>query len=148
MTDYDATLKVFFAEVIKYLEKLQAKAPDKVQLNRIKAAIDGVQRVMANPMKYADYNVRVADGLEKDAEGFIPAETNDNAVYLAYAAVVNSMGDLHSEFDYTRKQAQQKLLSALKRMKYKNSKNMLRDITFAFKSPESFAVRSTKQYEI
>lgn len=148
MIDYDATLKMFFAEVVKYLEKLQRKAEDNVQQKRIASAIDIVQRVAANPMKYADYTTRVKDGMEGGAviNAFIPDGTNDNSVRLTYSAVVNSMGDLNSEFNWKRKDAQQKLLTALRRLKYKNSTNLLKDLTFAFKSPKSFAVQSTKQY--
>lgn len=150
MIDYDATLKMFFAEVVKYLEKLQRNAEDEIQSNRCKAAIDVVQRIANNPMKYADYNVRVKDGMETDdfVKAFVPTNTRNNALYLVYSVVVNSMGDLHSHFDFHRKQAQQKLLNALKGVKYINSTNLLKDFTFKFKSPKSFAVQSTKQHQI
>lgn len=150
MVDYDATLQKFFAENIKYLEKLRARAKDKVHADRVTAAIDIVKRVAANPSKFANYTARVKEGLESAdiAMSFIPQGSQDNKVYLTYNAVLNSMGDLKSSFEYRREQAQQELLKALKVIKYKNSSSLLKDFIFPFKSPAHFAVRSNKQYQI
>ncbi|MCM1294529.1 MAG: hypothetical protein NC311_03135 [Muribaculaceae bacterium] len=150
MIDYDATLQMFFVENIKYLEKMKSKAQDKVYATRIMAAIDVVQRIAANPAKFADYNARVKEGMEDFdiCNAFIRPGTNDNSAWLSFSAVINSMGDLNNRFDYKREQAQKKLLVALKSIKYKNSTNMLKDFVFSFKSPKSFAIESTKQYEI
>lgn len=150
MIDYEATLKMFFEEVKKYLTNLRGQAKDKVYLFRINAAIDVVERIAANPAKYGDYRVRCEEYMEKPdiANAFIPAGTNDNTVYLSYAAVLNSMADLYVKSDYKREQAQKKLLASLKTLKYKNSKNAFKDFVFAFKSPQSFAVQSKKQYQI
>lgn len=150
MVDYDATLRQFFTEIEKYLENLRGKAKDKISANKITATIDVVRRIAANPAKFADYNVRVKEGMESFdvANAFIPSGSNDNSVYLSFSAVINSMGDLNNRFDYKREQAQKKLLAALKSIKYKNSTNMLKGFVFPFKSPKSFAIQSTKQYEI
>lgn len=151
MIDYDATLKMFFAENIKYLEKLRTRAKDTIVADRITAAIDGVQRIMANPQKFADYRVRVKEGFENSdlAEAFIPSGSQDNSVTLSFFAVLNAMGDLKNPNDYKREQAQKKLLAALKRIKYKNSSSVLKDFTFPFRSPANFAVQAEKkQYQI
>ena len=142
MIDYNATLKIFFNEVVKYLESLRKKAKDDVCANRITAAIDIVGRIAKDPKKYSSYSVRCKDGIENMdvGEAFIPAGTNDNRVFLSYSAVVNSMGDLNSPNDFQRAEAQKKLLNAMKSVKYRNSTSVLKDFTFPFKSAESFAV--------
>ncbi|MBD5400410.1 hypothetical protein HDR61_01515 [bacterium] len=59
------------------------------------------------------------------------------------------MGDLKSEFKWQRKDAETKLLNALKGIKYRNSTSLLKDFTFSFKSPSHFAVAMQKdQYQI
>lgn len=147
MLDYDATLQIFFAENIKYLEKLKSKAKDKVYATRIMAAIDMVKRIAANPAKFADYGMRVKEGMESGAfaNAFIPVGTENNSALLSFFAVLNSMGDLDSRFDYRREQAQKKLLVALKSIKYKNSTSMLKDFVFPFRSAESFAVHDNQK---
>ncbi len=149
MIDYDSTLQIFFAETVKYLEKLQGRAKDKISADRIAAAIDIVRRIAANPVKYADYGTRCREGMENFdfSEAFLRrsgAET-DNSAYLSFASVINSMADLNSKFDYQREGAQKKLLAALKSLKYKNSTSMLKDLVFSFRSAESFAVRDVQK---
>lgn len=149
--DYAATLKIFFAENIKYLEKLRIKTKDKKAVARIAAAIDMVKRIMAEPHKFADYRVRVKEGMENGelAEAFIPEGSQNNSVTLSFFAVLNAMGDLKSPHEYEREQAEAKLLNALKGIKYKNSSSLLKDFTFPFKSPAYFAVQAQKkQYQI
>lgn len=151
MIDYNATLQMFFVENIKYLEKLRAKAKDKNGADKITAAIDMVQRIAANPSKFADYDARKNDGMESGelTEAFIPQGTQNNSASLSFFAVLNSMGDLNSKFDWQRDKAQKKLLAALKSIKYKNSSSLLKDFTFPFKSPTHFAVHmQKKQYQI
>lgn len=150
MIDYDATLQMFFSETIKYLERLRTRAKDKIYADRITAAIDVVQRIAANPTKYADYAVRAREGLDNGdlAMAFIPQGSHDNSVYLSFSAVLNSMGELNDRFDWNREKAQQKLLAALKTVKYKNSTSKLKVLTFKFKSPKDFAIQSNKQYQI
>lgn len=148
MIDYNATLQIFFAEVVTYLEKLQRKVRDKKHRDKIKAGIDVIQRIAKNPKKYADYNARIGEDMEWLGQVLVPLGTLDERVYLTYSAVVNSMNDLNGgDYGY-RKDAQKKLLTALKTMKFINSTNMLKNITFMFKSPRSFAVQSKKQYQI
>lgn len=150
MIDYDATLKMFFEDVMEYLEKIQSDEKEDSQKYRITDAVAKLVRVADNPMNYADYVARLNEGMETAdfVNAFFPTKTQDNKVYLAYFAVVNSMGDLNSEFEDARKEAQQKLLAARRTVKYKLSTNWLKDITFALKSPKSFAIKSTKQHQI
>lgn len=149
MIDYNATLKLFFEENIKYMERLRAKAKDEMETKGFDLAITKVRLIAENPLKFAQYKVRCDAGMEDGyiAHAFIPHGTYDNRAYLSFAAVLNSMGDLNSKFDYKRQEAQQKLLNALKSIKYRNSGNLLKDFTFPFKSPAHFAVRTKdKQY--
>ena len=145
--DYDATLQMFFAESIKYLEKLRTKTKDKKAVARINAAIDMVKRIMAEPQKFADYRVRVKEGMENGelAEAFIPVGSQNNSVTLSFYAVLNAMGNLKSQYEWERAEAQQKLLNALKGIKYRNSTSLLKDFTFPFKSSAYFAVQMQKK---
>ena len=145
--DYDATLQMFFAESIKYLEKLRTKTKDKKAVARINAAIDMVKRIMAEPQKFADYRVRVKEGMENGelAEAFIPVGSQNNSVTLSFYTVLNAMGNLKSQYEWERAEAQQKLLNALKGIKYRNSTSLLKDFTFPFKSSAYFAVQMQKK---
>lgn len=147
MIDYDATLQKFFAEVIKYLEKVQRKVEDEAQLNLNKKMIDVVRRIAAEPAKYADYSVRVAANMEGDVKmGFFPTmRLMDNRALLAYDELLHALADFDSQFAWKRQEAQQKLLAALKTVKYINSTNILKDFTFAFKSPKSFAIKKEQK---
>lgn len=145
MINYDATLRTFFDEIIKYLEKLATKAPDKVYADRIAAAIKSVGIIRSNPRRYIDYNMRTQVESPDMVEAFIPAKTNNNKVYLLYNSVVYTMGELDSPFDWKREAAQKKLLMALKEIKYINSTSLLKDLTYMFKSPIQFAVKEEKQ---
>lgn len=142
--DYGATLQKFFAENIKYLEKLARKTKDKKDADRISAAIDMVRRIAANPAEFADYRVRAKEGMESAefARAFIPVGTDDNSVYLSFSGTLHLVGDLNSRLDIKREQAQEKLLKALKTIKYKNSSNVLKDFTFPFMSQKYFAVKA------
>lgn len=75
------------------MEKQRLHANDQIALKRINNAISVVSRVAANPKMFGGYNVRVKAGLEPMdlVDAFMPAGTDDNRVYLAYSAVVNSM---------------------------------------------------------
>lgn len=147
MINYDATLKQFFAECVKYLEKQRSRAQDQVKIKRINDAIVAVLRVSANPKQFGDYNVRVKAGVETldMVEAFMPAGTGDNRVYLAYNAVVNSMDKLDSEYDWYRTAAQQTLLNSLKAIKYRNTTNILKDFYFPLLSAKKFAIKSEKK---
>lgn len=145
MIDYNATLQKFFDEVILFLEKRKSRAKDEVELKRIIDAMAEVRAVAANPKKYADYNARVNDGLERMhlADAFMPTP-HDNTAYLIYNKVLWNMGKLDSQFDWERKEAETVLLGALKKMKYKNAGNILKDFYFPFVSPEKYAVKKQR----
>ena len=147
--DYDATLQKFFKQCIAYLEKLQKNTKDKSAAYKITAGIDMVKRIAAKPMAFADYRARINDGIRDDAlaAAFIPQGTNDNSMFLTFSAVVSSMGDLKSQSEHRREQAQKKLLAASKTAQYKTSSSMFKDFKFPFLSPEHFAVK-TSQYQI
>lgn len=139
MIDYDATLQQFFAECIKFLEKQRLHANDQIALKRINNAISVVSRVAANPKMFGGYNVRVKAGLEPMdlVDAFMPAGTDDNRVYLAYSAVVNSMENLYNEYDWHRAEAQQTLLNSLKAIKYRNTTSVLKDFYFPLLSAKN-----------
>ena len=138
MTDYDATLQEFFSDVLLFLERRKQRAKDVVEQKRIIDAIAEVQTVARNPVKYVDHAVRAKDGLER--LGLADAYTY-SSVYLIYSKVLAIMGKLHSQFDLERAEAQKILLNARKRMKYKNSTNILKDFYFPFVSPERYGVK-------
>ena len=140
MIDYDATLQEFFKEVIKFLDNRAARAQDEFEYQRICKAREHVQKIAANPVKYADYNARVAGGVEPQPDAFMP-NPRDNSAYLILSKVLHSMEKLNSEFDWYRKEAQEVLLKACRAIAYKNSTNLFKDIKFAFLRPERFAVK-------
>lgn len=142
MIDYNATLQKFFDEVVLFLEKRKSHAKDEVEQKRIIDAMAEVRAVAANPKKYADYDARVKDGLERMdlVDAFMPTP-RDNSAYLIYNKVLWNMAKLHSQFDWERGEAQKVLLNALKQMKYKNAGNILKDFYFPFVSPEKYAVK-------
>lgn len=145
MIDYKMTLSVFFQEIIKYLEKRAMCAADEYVLKNIKDAIRIVNIVSGDTKKYSDYVARVNAGLETNVvEGFM-AGTKDNSVFLAYNSVLCSMGNLDSEFSWKRADAQNVLLDAMKRVKYKNTENILKDFYFPFLSPKKFAIQSRQE---
>ena len=141
MIDYEKTLKSFFAEIIKYLDGLAKRAPDGITYSRIDAARDIVAKIKDEPFKYSDYNVRVRESMEALPSAFMPND-HDNSIFLLYNRVLNSMGNLKSPHDYWREEAQQKLLNSLKTIKYKNSKNVLKDLYFPFISAKKYAVKT------
>lgn len=142
MIDYNATLQKFFDEVVLFLEKRKSHAKDEVEQKRILDAMAQVRAVAANPKKYADYDTRVKDGLERmDLVGAFMPIPHDNSVYLIYKNVLCNMAKLYSQFDWERGEAQKVLLNALKQMKYKNAGNILKDFYFPFVSPEKYAVK-------
>ena len=141
MIDYDATLKKFFDETIKFLEKRLQSAKDKEEQTRIVEAVRQVKEISKNPRKYADYNVRVKNDLVLDARAFMPTQY-DNSAFLIYQKVEWNMGDLYSPYDYQRHEAQKILLNGIKQMQYKNSTNLLKDLYFLFVSPKKYAVKT------
>ena len=140
MVDYEATLKEFFKEIIVFLERRKNKAEDEIELGRIKTAIAAVSKIAENPKQYADYDYRVKMGLEIWPDAFMPTPL-DNSVYLIYNRVLYAIQNLGSEYDYYRKGAQETLLEMLRAIKYKNSTNLFKDLTFLFRSGKSFAVK-------
>ena len=140
MIDYDATLQKFFQEILHFLNKQMQRAKDKHEVLRIANTADIVRAVAKNPGKYSDYNARVADGVEPQAEPFMP-NPRDNSAYLILRKVLHHMGNLDNEYEWYRKEAQDILLKARRAIAYKNSKNLFRDIQFLFKSAEKFAVK-------
>lgn len=142
MTDYDATLQEFFSDVLLFLERRKQRAKDVDEQNCIIDAIATVQTIARNPFKYADYAVRVKDGLARLSlvDAFMPTP-RDNSAYLIYSRVLYYMGNLHSQFDWERAEAQKVLLNARKQMQYKNSTNILKDLYFPFVSPERYGVK-------
>ncbi len=117
MINYDATLKLFFDEIIKYLENLSAKAPDQVVADRITNAINSVSIIRLNPKRYSDYGIRTKIETSGMADAFIPAGTSDNRVYLIYDSVVFSIADLYIPNDWKRGAAREKLFFANKKIK-------------------------------
>lgn len=140
MTDYDATLQEFFSDVLLFLERRKQRAKDVDEQKCIIDAIAEVQTVARNPVKYADYAVRVRDGVELHAEPFMPTP-HDNSAYLIYNKVLWNMGKLHSQFNWERGEAQKVLLDARKQMQYKISTNILKDLYFPFVNPKRYAVQ-------
>ena len=140
MTDYDATLQEFFSDVLLFLEKRKMVARDEVELKRIVKTIRIVDKVSENPRLYASYNMRVKDGLVEDASAFMTSPSN-NSAYMIYSRVLYVMGNLWSDFDWERKEAQKVLLNARKQMQYKNSTNILKDLYFPFVNPKRYAVQ-------
>lgn len=149
VNDYDATLQKFFAESIWYLEKLKKKTKDKKAAYNITAAIDMIQRIAANPAKFAGDNMRRKEGIDDNilAEAFIPVGTDDNNMSLSFFAVLNSMGDLKSSLGQKREVAQNKLLKSRRQLNYKLSSSMFKDVKYKFLSPEYFAIKK-EQYQI
>ena len=145
MIDYDASLQKFFQLTIKYLQQRKKKAADKRDLKNIEMAIIAVEGVANDPKMFADYNKRVAAGIEDGdvADGFI-GKSGDNSVYLVWAGVVSRLADLENDFDYTRQDAQKYLLNAIKTMSYKTSKNILKDFAYPFLPQKHFAVKSNE----
>ena len=140
ITDYKATLQEFFKEVLKFLDNRAVYAKDEFDYQKICKAREDVKQIAANPKKYADYNARVADGVEPQAEPFMP-NPHDNSTYLILRKVLHHMGNLDNEYEWYRKEAQDILLKARRAIAYKNSKNLFKDIQFLFKSAEKFAVK-------
>ena len=138
--DFDATLKKFFDEIVKYLTKRGQNAKTVEIRDNVLTAISVVRRIMADPAKYSDYNARVKDGLEQHSvvDGFM-AGTRDNSVFLLYDGVLWAMKDLYSPYEWEREQARQKLLSAKKAIEYKNSTNLLKDFYYPFLPVKMFA---------
>lgn len=141
MIDYDATLQKFFQEILLFLNKRMERAKDKHDVICIMNTADIVRAVAKNPGKYADYNMRVADKLVEDARAFMP-NSSDNSAFMIYQHVLNSMGKLNSPYEWERTEAQRVLLEMLKRIKYKNASNVLKDLYFPFMSAKRFAVQS------
>jgi len=150
MIDYDATLQSFFEYVIKYLDMRAARAHDKEEAEHIANARVKVQKLAANPKKYADYQARIADRVDPfDYDflaAFIPHGTRDNSALLVYSDVVASLSDFYSEYDYARDKAHKTLLNKIKAMKYKTARGgMLKDFYYPFLSPSRFAVKVQNQ---
>ena len=143
MIDYNATLQDFFSEIINFLNKQLESAKDDICFSRIEEAINIVRKISSNPVKYADYNTRVKENLVADVNAFMLSE-RDNSVYLLYRDVLCSIENLNSQYDWKRGQAQEKLLQSLRKIKYKNSNNLLKKIEYLFKSSDKFAVQKQK----
>ena len=140
ITDYKATLQEFFKEVLKFLDNRASYAKCELEYQKICKAREDVKQIAANPSKYADYSARVADGVDPQPEAFMP-NPHDNSAYLILSKVLHHMGNLDSEFEWYRKDAQVVLLNARRAIAYKNSKNLFKDIQFMFKPAEKFAVK-------
>ena len=140
IADYKATLQEFFKEIIKFLDDRAAFSKDEFEYQKICKAREDVKQIAANPLKYADYTARVEDGVDPQPGAFMP-NPHDNSIYLILSKVLHYMGNLDSEFEWCRKEAQDVLLKARRAIAYKNSKNLFRDVQFLFKSAEKFAVK-------
>lgn len=138
MIDYDATLQKFFNEVLKWLEKMRIKVKDKKQLAQIEQTIINVKTVAKNPQKYADKDTLYRDN-PLDWE-FLDAHMNP-IVSQVYHRVMLSLPDLLSESSFMREEAQQNLLKSLEVVKYQNSTNLFKDITYNLISPSRYAVK-------
>ena len=142
MIDYDATLKDFFDEVIKFLEKREKAAKDKVEQRRVFDAIWAVNTVARNPKKYSDYDARCKDGLENCVAGFVVG--GQSPVYRLYSQVLYNMENLSSEYDWEREQAQKVLLDAVRQIKYINDTNPFKSLYYPF-LPLQYFSRKVKQ---
>ncbi len=142
MTDYDATLKDFFEEVIKFLKKRERLAKDEVEQRRVFDAIRAVNTVAENPKKYSDYDARCKDGLENCVDGFVVG--GQNPVYRLYSQVVFNMANLTSEYDWHRGQAQKVLLDAVRQIKYINDTNIFKGLYYPF-LPSQYFSKKVKQ---
>ena len=142
MIDYDATLKDFFDEVIKFLEKREKAAKDKVEQRRVFDAIWAVNTVARNPKKYSDYDARCKDGLENCVDGFVVG--GQSPVYRLYSQVLYNMENLSSEYDWHREQAQKVLLGAVRQIKYINETNPFKSLCYPF-LPLQYFSRKIKQ---
>ena len=144
MIDYDATLKVFFAEVIKYLNNRASHAEDGISYARIEHARDVVKKIAENPLQYADYDVRVKNNMVADARAFMPNNT-DTKVFRMYRRVLEIVPDLYDDSDPVRHKAQDALLTILHEIKYRNSKNLLKSLYFSFIPVKKYAVKANIQ---
>lgn len=144
MIDYDATLKVFFSEIIKYLDDRASHAEDGISYARIERAREIVEKIAENPLQYADYNVRVKKDMIVDARAFKPNNT-DTKVFRMYCRVLNIMPDLYDDSDPVRHKAQDALLTILHEIKYRNSKNLLKSLYFSFIPAKKYAVKVNMQ---
>ncbi len=140
MIDYSATLQAFFQEVIKFLVKRKVYARDEVELKRIIETIRIVDKVSENPRLYASYNMRVKDGLVEDASAFMTSPSN-NSAYMIYSRVLYVMGNLWSDFDWERKEAQKVLLYAKQQMERKNAENIFKSIYLSVLPMDKFGVK-------
>ena len=138
MIDYNATLQVYFAQCIKFLEKRAKRAKDDVELNQINDAIATVKNTAQNPTKYADYGVRLKQGL---IFGELPSDLWQSGVLHKYGRVLNVVENLNSPYEYDRAQARDVLLDALKDVKCKNNKNVFKDLYYSLSLPTKFAVK-------
>lgn len=140
MIDYNATLQAFFQEVIKFLVKRKVYARDDVELKRIIETIRIVDKVSENPRLYASYNMRVKDGLVEDASAFMTSPSN-NSAYMIYSRVLYVMGNLWSDFDWERNEAQKVLLHAKQQMERKNAENIFKSIYLSVLPMDKFGVK-------
>ena len=143
MIDYNATLQEFFKEVLVFLEKRKMVARDDAELKRIIETIRIVDKVSKNPRRYANYNMRVKDGLVEDASAFMTSPSN-NSAYMIYSRVLYVMGKLWSNFDWERKKAQEILLQSRQQMKCKNAGNVFKSMYLSMLSLKKFGVEKQR----
>ena len=143
MTDYDATLQEFFSDVLLFLEKRKMVARDEVELKRIVKTIRIVDKVSENPRLYASYNMRVKDGLVEDASAFMTSPSN-NSAYMIYSRVLYVMGNLWSDFDWERKEAQKVLLHAKQQMERKNAENIFKSMYLSMLPLKKFGIEKQR----
>ncbi len=146
MIDYQATVSEFFKSVLAFLLNAASKATDKDELNRIQINMRKIERVAANPIKYASYAARVKDDLVVQSDGFIPVkQPSNNAVFLAFTKVLAALDEMYrmqSVLGCGVRVEEEKMnfLAALKVWKYQTSTSLFKDFVFPFKSATSFAV--------
>ncbi|MBD5391904.1 hypothetical protein HDR66_03810 [bacterium] len=140
--DYDATLREFFSEVLKFLADQEKRAKGPAARAKINAAVKTVTKIMKDPAKFADHQVRTQHGMQDDdfVEAFLRGTEQDNGIWHTFSDVVWLIKDLDSRSEFKRGEARQKLLGALKTMKRANNKNVFKDLYISFVSPEHFAI--------
>ena len=135
--DYEATLQAFFKEIILFLDRRVRYVDSEIDFQKNRKAREAIVKIAANPKEYADYNARVKAGIEPDASVFM-TNPRENSVWVILSSVLWSMANLNSEFEWERKDAQEKLVKARRDMEIKNSRNPFQTIKFKFMRDKKF----------
>lgn len=139
MLDFDLTIKKFYESVEKFLEKRAAKPYDKGELQIIKANIAKIKKIASDPKKYANYNARIRDDVEVDADAFIKHGSRDNSVYTAFNGVLWILEDFYK--NPNNEYYQNQLLARIKAWKLSQANNMLKSFYYSVVPNTYFAAK-------